>query len=134
MTTASAHPRIASRGGFTLAVVCLSLACAHAPPALVITGDMLHAAKLSFVGTKAGMRAADNQRLLTREQVLTWNVFEQKFDKSWGAACDLWEAAEVAQDKAQADQAAAIIAALLGELGTFSEVLASTRAADGGTP
>lgn len=110
------------------------VSCAHAPPILFITGQTLHATKLSFVGTKAGMRAADEQKLLTREQVLTWNVFEQKFVKSWGAACDLWEAAEAAQDKTQAEQAVAIIAALVGELGTFAEVLAQAHPAVGGAP
>lgn len=107
-------------------------ACAHAPPVLVVTGEVLHAAKLSMVATEAGMRAANQQGLLTAAQREAWNAFEPKFVKSWGAACDVWEAAEAAQDQSMKGQVLVIITALLGELATFTELLVELHPVDGG--
>jgi hypothetical protein len=118
-----------------LALLALA-ACANAPPLpppLVITGDTLHAAKLSVVATEAGMREADEHGLLTREQKLTWNAFLAKFKPGYRVAVDMWEAADASADKSKQEQAAAIVGALLVGLTQFTVMLAEVRG-DGGVP
>jgi hypothetical protein len=111
------------------------VACAHAPPPpLVITGDTLHAAKLSVVATEAGMREADEHGLLTREQKLTWNAFLAKFKPGYRVAVEMWEAADASADKSKQEQAAAIVGALLVGLTQFTVMLAEAHANDGGVP
>jgi hypothetical protein len=125
----SAHMSAAARN-YALAMSILLFSCAHAPPTIITTEKTLHAAKLSFMATAAGMRAASDQHLLTAAQVIAWNDFEAKFQKGYAGACDVWQAAHDAKDETMEALAVAITSALLVELGDFAAMLA----ADGGVP
>lgn len=114
-----------------LAIVACVTAGRPADP-LVITGNTLHGAKLSFMATEAGMRSANEQHLLTRDQVLAWNAFLEKFKPGFRFAVDLWEAAEQSHDASKEAQAAAIVTALLTGLTQFTLMLALPPA--GGAP
>lgn len=118
----------AIRGAFLLALLA---SCAHAPTPLVVTGNTLHGAKLAVVATEAGMREANEQKLLTRDQVLAWNDFLERFKPGFRVACEMWQAASDSQDKTKEQQAAAIVSALLVGLTQFTILLAQIR---GGGP
>lgn len=105
----------------------VGVSCAHAPSALEVTGHTLHGAKLSVVATEAGMREANEQKLLTRDQVLAWNAFLEKFQPGFRIACEMWQAALDSADASKQQQAAAIVGALLVGLTQFTVLLAQVN-------
>lgn len=129
MTTASTlhrgGPLPPRRHGQVLAVVFfVTAACAHAPSALIITGSTLDAAGITMESVEAGMRSASDARELTREQVLAWNDFLARWKVGYPDACAAWRAAKAKQDDSSAEQAAAALAVLIGQLNDWASVVA----------
>jgi hypothetical protein len=113
-------------GAWTFAVwVASGLAfdCAHAPSALVVTGDVLDGAGVTFEAVAAGMQSASDSHALTREQALAWNDFLARWKAGYHGAAALWRTAKATHDEPLAEQAAAVLGTLLGQLATWQAVV-----------
>lgn len=110
-----------------LALSLVLLSCAHAQVTpLQVTEDTMHAARLTFEATSAGLMAANDS--LTEAQRSAWNTFALKFKATFHLAYDAVRAAEAKHDESGAAQAGAALGAMLGELAAFEVLLASTSA------
>lgn len=128
MTAANAQPKRTAPGPLkALAVVSLIVACAHTQQsALIITASTLDAAGVTFEAVAAGMQTASDNRALTREQVLAWNDFLERWRKGYKLACADWRAAKAKGDASGAEQAGAAVGALIGQLNEWASVLAKS--------
>lgn len=103
------------------------LSCAHVDSKvqpIVITGHMLDVAGMTFESVEAGMRAASERQALTREQVLAWNDFLERWRVGYKASAAAWREAKTKLDKPAAEQAASLLTSLLSELATWQLVVA----------
>lgn len=113
---------------FLVAVAAGELSCAHTQqPALIITASTLDAAGITFESVAAGMQTASDNRALTREQVLAWDDFLERWRKGYKLACADWRAAKAKGDASGAEQAEAAVASLIGQLNEWASVLAHPK-------
>ena len=106
-----------------LPVVLFLAACAHAPSAVAVSGDVLDVAGVAFEATAAGMRSASDANALTRDQVLAWNDFFARWKAGYPGAAALWREAKRTQDEGLAEQVGAVVTTLLSQLATWQTVV-----------
>jgi hypothetical protein len=71
----------------------------------------------------AGMQSASDAHALTREQALAWNDFLARWKAGYHGAAALWRTAKATHDEPLAEQAAAVLGTLLGQLATWQAVV-----------
>lgn len=113
--------------GLILAAFVLGAGCAHQASALAITGTTLDGAGITFEAVEAGMHSASDAHVLTAAQVEGWNDFLARWKVAYPNACAAWRAAKAKGDDSGAEQAAAALAELLGQLNSWATVLTEAR-------
>jgi hypothetical protein len=120
----SAHMSAASRNyAAIMSILFLGISCAHAPSAVVVTGDVLDVAGVAFEATAAGMRSASDAHALSVAQVEAWNDFLARWKAGYPGAAALWREAVRTKDDALAAQAGAVVTTLMGQLAVWQTVV-----------
>ena len=105
----------------------IAFSCAHAPKAqpIVISAHVLDGAGMTFEATSLAIHMAcpsAENCAFTRAQTLAWNDFAGRWDAAYRLGVEQWKDAKTRLDQPAADQAAALLTGLLGELATFQFV------------
>jgi hypothetical protein len=123
----AATPGFRKTAPMALLVLSLGLgSCAHAPTTpLIVSGEVLDGAGITFEAVAAGMQSLSDAHELTRERVLAWNDFLERWRAGYHSAAKAWRAARGADGGV--DQAEAVLTSLLSELATWQFVVAGIR-------
>lgn len=111
----------------------LALSCAHVDP-IVDTGIGLDTATPLAVATSKAMDSAVKQHMITPQAYAEWGKFLKAFIASYDLLVAEWKAAKSDQNATAAQKAQDALAALVGQLMHFGNLVMLVGTSDGGAP